>query len=243
MCSLRHWNKFLILLIALVGWSCGRKDPLYRAQQDFEGYPQYSILLADMKEEGNFFKDYYHRYKVIYAEKAGEDSVTFKEELLDWQPVKREQYEHFEPFLGMALVSKTPGEDVNDVPQPPGYQYVGDSRYGEWRTDEHGQSFWVFYGRYALMRDMLGYGLGGRVYRGEYDDYRGYRRSGRPYYGGQNQYGTGGNVAQKTNPNFFERRQARDAGRRATFMDRVSKRTKRSNMSSTRRRSSSGFGK
>lgn len=59
----------------------------------------------------------------------------------------------------------------------PGSQLVGNPHYGQWRTDSGGSSFWVWYGQFALMRDLLGgprigYGAwaGGRDYS-YYHDY------------------------------------------------------------------------
>ena len=59
----------------------------------------------------------------------------------------------------------------------PGSQLVGNPNYGQWRTDSSGSSFWVWYGQYALIRDLLGgprvgYGAwaGGRDYS-YYHDY------------------------------------------------------------------------
>ena len=59
----------------------------------------------------------------------------------------------------------------------PGKQLVGNPHYGQWRTDGGGNSFWVWYGQYALMRTLLGgprigYGAwaGGRDYS-YYHDY------------------------------------------------------------------------
>ena len=59
----------------------------------------------------------------------------------------------------------------------PGGQLVGNPHYGQWRTDSGGNSFWVWYGQFALMRDLLGgprvgYGAwaGGRDYS-YYHDY------------------------------------------------------------------------
>jgi len=80
---------------------------------------------------------------------------------------------------------------------------VGDSKYGRWNRDSSGQSFWVFYGQYRLISDLLG---GGRIYRGSYDTYNNYRTQGRPYYGPRNQYGTGGSITKAQNPNFYSRR-------------------------------------
>ena len=59
----------------------------------------------------------------------------------------------------------------------PASQLVGNPHYGQWRTDSGGGSFWVWYGQYALIRDLLGgprigYGAwaGGRDYS-YYHDY------------------------------------------------------------------------
>ena len=59
----------------------------------------------------------------------------------------------------------------------PGSQLVGNPHYGQWRTDSGGNSFWVWYGQFALIRDLLGgprigYGAwaGGRDYS-YYHDY------------------------------------------------------------------------
>ena len=58
-----------------------------------------------------------------------------------------------------------------------GSQLVGNPNYGQWRTDSGGSSFWVWYGQYSLMRDLIGgprigYGAwaGGRDYS-YYHDY------------------------------------------------------------------------
>ena len=59
----------------------------------------------------------------------------------------------------------------------PGSQLVGNPGYGRWQTDSGGNSFWVWYGQFALIRDLLGgprigYGAwaGGRDYS-YYHDY------------------------------------------------------------------------
>lgn len=59
----------------------------------------------------------------------------------------------------------------------PASQLVGNPNYGQWRTDSGGSSFWVWYGQFALIRDLLGgprvgYGAwaGGRDYS-YYHDY------------------------------------------------------------------------
>ena len=61
--------------------------------------------------------------------------------------------------------------------------------YGRWEQ-RGGQSFWVFYGQYALMRDLMGWG-GRTIYRNDYDDYRTSRDQRRPYYGRRSADGRG----------------------------------------------------
>jgi hypothetical protein len=90
--------------------------------------------------------------------------------------------------------------------QGAGSHLVGNPRYGSWQRNSSGQSFWVFYGQYALMRDLF-------FRRGPYyysDWYPNRRWS---YYGdvGRNYYGTRADTsrwdrAQKTYPNTRPRR-------------------------------------
>ena len=107
----------------------------------------------------------------------------------------------------MALVAKSEQDGVNNTPHPPGYHYVGNPSYGRW-TDRGGTSFWEFYGQYALMSHLLGWGGGFGMSRYDYDDYRSYRRDQRPYYGRNREYVTQGSVTQKQKPSTFQRRQA-----------------------------------
>lgn len=37
-----------------------------------------------------------------------------------------------------------------------GSQLVGNPHYGQWRSDSGGNSFWVWYGQFALIRDLIG---------------------------------------------------------------------------------------
>ena len=231
------WGLLGLLLLA-----CGSASSLERVKRDLSRYPEYSIILEDMREEGNFFKDYYHRYKVVYGQKASSgDELEYQNELTNWYKIDKKEYDKYANNLGMVLVSKSKDGQVSDVQQPPGYQYVGDQRYGQWRRDSGGNSFWEFYGKYAFFSHMFGM-FSRPIYRNDWDSYRNYRSSGRPYYGNNRQYGTNGTYTKRTNKTFFERRQQRDAARKARFSQRVQQRTRRSNMSGARRRSG-GFGK
>ena len=232
-----------LLMLALVITACGTSSPLEKLKKELSQYPQYSILLEDMKEEGNFFKDYYHKYKVVYAEPVAnrEDSLVFTTEILDWQKVSKKEFQKYFNYLGMVIASKTPDGQITDTPYPPGYQYVGNPRYGRWATDSRGNSFWEFYGKWMFLSSMFNM-FGGPIYRYDYDDYRRSYRRGQPWFGKNKQYGTYGKYTKQTHKSFFDRRMAKERMRKQSFAERVKKRARRSKMSGVRRRSG-GFGK
>ncbi len=235
------------VFFALFLGACGADTPVKRLQSDLDSFPEYSIVLQDMKEEGNFFSDYFHRYKVITGEKVdGADSVSYRTEILEWEQVEEKFYKDHANYLGMVLASKGPDGKVSDSKEPPGYQYVGNPQYGTWRTDNSGNSFWAWYGKYAMMSSVFGM-FNRPIYRNDFDDYRSYRRSGRPYYGSNNRYGTSGSYTQQSNKSFYDRRVAKETAKKQSFAEKVKQRsrktntrTSRSNMSSVRSRSSRG---
>ncbi len=234
-------------------------DPLKRLARELDVYPQYSVVLEDMDKSGTFFKSYHHRYKILYGEEpsgeqvpenpaagepaagepaAGEPGLAFRTGMRDWTEVSRKFYDRHQPLLGMVVLAK--GEDGKTAQSnyPPGYQYVGNSRYGRWRTDRRGSSFWEFYGKYALFSTLLG-GSSRPIYRSDYDSYRSYRGQGRPYYGPSNTYGTGGSATRASNPSFYERQQVRQQAKNRSFSNKVNNRAGRSQGSSARSRSGS----
>ena len=240
---LMAWFKFSIMItLFFFGQGCSSRTPLEKHQRELVRYPEYSIILEDMKEEGNFFTDYYHRYKLTYSEKGGaEDNPVFNSQITDWYKVDDKEYEKYLNFLGMVILSKSRDGKVTDARYPPGYQNVGDSRYGQWQTDRGGNSFWEFYGKYALMSQVFGM-FNRPVYRNDWDRYRDSRGRGTPYYGANREYGTNGSRTKQTNKNFFDRRVQKEQQRKARFSERAKQRVRRSRMSGMRRRSG-GFGK
>jgi hypothetical protein len=230
------------VFLGLILFSCQSSSPVDQIQKQMESYPEYSIILEDMKEEGNFFTDYFHQYKLVYGQaETGSDSLIFRTEMTDWNRVSKKEFQNKYNFLGMALVSKSADGNVNDSPSPPGYQYVGNQRYGQWRNDSNGNSFWEFYGKFAFFSYMFG-GLTRPVYRGDWNNYRQYRTDRRPYYGSNKQYGTQGAYTKQTKKSFFDRQKARDASRKSRFSNKFNNRSQRSKGSSMRGRSG-GFGK
>ena len=238
--NLRQYLMVSVMLLLL--GACSSRPPISDLQATYDAYPEYTVILEDMKTEGNFFQDYYHRYKVVYGEPTGiGDSLAYQSQVSDWVKVEKKQYQKLEPYLGMTLAAKTPDGEVSQNQHPPGYQYVGNPQYGQWRERSDGTSFWEFYGKYALLSTVFN-SFRQPVYRSDWDGYRRASQRREPYFGNQKQYGTYGSQTQKTHKTFFERRQARETLRKQSFSEKVKNRTRRSNMSRSRSRSG-GFGK
>lgn len=127
------------------------------------------------------FAKAYHRYTMLENDKR---------QTTDWIEVDEEDYYDNYDFLGMEIVNKPYGVFEDERVQsasPPGMAFVGDSRYGEWRSDAStGRSFWHYYGIYSF----LNRGPGFYYYRGDWDTWRRNYRGREPYYGGTP--GTGG---------------------------------------------------
>jgi hypothetical protein len=226
-----RWPIFLFGLLGL--WGCGgERDPVVEMQRSMASAPDYMIVLDDMREEGTFFPKYYHRYLITQGERQAQS---------DWVEVSEAVFQKYEPLLGMALVSKT-DKGVNNTAHPPGYEHVGNPQYGRW-SSRGGSSFWEFYGQYAFMSSMLGWGRGYGMSRGDYDNYRGSRGGGQPYYGRNREYGSRGTVTQKQKPTAFARRKQAVAAKNSSFSQRLRSRASqgRSSFGSTSR-SRSGFG-
>ncbi len=225
-------SRFSILFLAMILagtflYGCtGERLPIDIIKKDLRDVPSYSIILEDMDEKGTFFKSYYQKYRIVQGERAW---------TTDWIEVPKDYYQRNENFLGMTLLSKKEGQ-YNTSVGPPGYNYVGDKQYGKWERDSSGNSFWAFYGQYALISHLLG---GSRIYRTDYNTYRDYRRQGRPYYGRNKQFGASGRLTKSQKPNFYSRRAAKVRASKTSFSQKVNQRVGRAR-SGYRSRSYSG---
>ena len=206
----------LVLASLALTTGCGRAtDPVQRAARDLERYPEYTLIIEDLKVEDGFFPDYFLRMQIMTAAgqrtESGQDTLVYKTQMTEWQEVSEGVFARYQNYLGMVVASKTL-DGKRSGPRnayPAGYQYVGNSQYGSWG----GGGFWQFYGQYAFMSAMLG---GHRIGRNDYDGYRRDRERGRPHYGpvknGRQTFGTAGTQTQKSRPGFYQRHRQRSAG-------------------------------
>ncbi len=156
-------------------------------------YVGYNKILDDMKVEWasrSAVPLYFHKYLFEVDGKISKSR--------GWVPVSESVYKANEDNLGMAIVSKKVGQfddEANTHATPPGMAYMGDPKYGEWRRDSNGNSFWSWYGKYALFSTLFAFPPRSFGYNRWNSFHQTYRYD-RPYYGsmsdGRRQYGTKG---------------------------------------------------
>ncbi|AZQ62663.1 hypothetical protein EI427_10570 [Flammeovirga pectinis] len=196
-----------LFLISCTSQETFKKNPVDQLIVSMTNVNNFTIILQDIDAEEHLFSSdhYRQKFKVITM---GADSVPQTKET-EWYEVSETFFNLHSGDIGMEVASKVDGKLSKQV-SPPGYSgYVGNSQYGQWKTNPStGTSFWEFYGRYAMMRSVFGMGFYGPVYRSSYMNYRGYHSSGRNYYGGSSgspRYGSYSSGAQKSNPSFSRR--------------------------------------
>jgi hypothetical protein len=148
----------------------------------------------------------------------GTNGATTSDEA--WLEIPPATYKVSENNIGMSIAHKAVGKydtEVDEVPEPAGFAYMAPvgqrNQYGYWDHNSGG-NFWVFYGQYALMRDLFW----GHSYRPipsyEWESYRTARSSGQTYYGRDEagsapKYGTHGTFTQQ---HYSDSRYVRSAG-------------------------------
>lgn len=219
-----NWAS-VTLVVALVGCG-GPRDPVQTLSRDLSRYPEYSLMVEDIRIQDGFYPDYFLRFRMLTAagqKVDGRDTLTYEDRVTNWYEVSEHVFGRYENFVGMVVASKTRDGRMTDVRQahPPGYQYVGNPQYGSWGAG----GFWQFYGQYALMSHLMG---GWRVGRDDYTDYRRNHERGRAYYGpserGRPAFGSRGSVTEKTRPAFYRRQNQRMQSGGRAFSNRVQSR-------------------
>ncbi|MEM6261281.1 MAG: hypothetical protein AAGI38_02155 [Bacteroidota bacterium] len=255
---------FILLLVALTAWGCSSepekkfvKSPVDTLVRDMTDVQNFTLLLYDMDadESSDVYK---HKYRIL-EERNVDGRDTLVENITDWYEVAPDLFNQHIEDMGMEIVSKQDGVVEKKV-APPGYsQYVGNEKYGEFRTGSNGYSFWHFYGQYAFMSTMFSLATMPARYS-YYNNYRtNYYPSGRSYYGpnsgGRNMYGTNSSYNQSrtntrwaTKPASVKSRVRSQVARSASSPSSrrsYDSRTRRSNSryGGSSRRSGGGFGK
>jgi hypothetical protein len=173
-------------------------------------YESWDKVLVDMETRGSGnARQYDQKIKTVrtkIADATGKGGTATSDE--KWVDVSKAQYHAMEKNLGMAIEHKPAGKydtESERIAQPAGFAYMAppgqSNQYGHWEQN-NGNSFWVFYGQYALMRDLLfNHSYRPLDYR-EYHDYSTYRQRNETYYGRDTatqapKYGTSGTATQE----------------------------------------------
>jgi len=170
-------------------------------------YQSWDKILVDMEERGRggnrAWDQKIRTVKTQLADAHATTGATTSDE--QWVDVSQSTFNATRNDLGMAIEHKPAGKydsEAERVAQPAGFAYMAppgqSNQYGHWENRD-GHDFWVFYGQYALLRDLL-FNRGYRpIDRYDWDGYYSSRSSGRTYYGrdeeiGAPKYGTQGTI-------------------------------------------------
>ncbi len=187
--------------------------------QLYTSWDKILIDLRDRKSGGR--RDYEEELRTVatkFPDTTGKDGVTTSSET--WVEISRAAYRSAENNIGMSVAHKPVGKydnEADEVPEPAGFAYMAPvgqrNQYGYW-DHRDGGNFWVWYGQYALLRDLLW----GRSYHPipsyEWESYRTARNSGQTYYGRDEsasapKYGTHGTFTQQ---HYSDSRYVRSSG-------------------------------
>jgi hypothetical protein len=172
-------------------------------------YYAWDKILVDMEERGgDKYAEKLRTVQTRFADASAKTGDVSSQE--KWVEVPQADYDTHKNDLGMAIEHKPAGmyeSEAEHVAQPAGFAYVApptqvSNQYGYW-DHRDGREFWVFYGQYALMRDLLFNNQYQPVDRYEWEGYRTYYSRGQTYYGGDPgvknappRYGTQGSATQ-----------------------------------------------
>jgi hypothetical protein len=173
-------------------------------------YNSWDKILVDMRTRGSgSSRDWQQKIRTVTTRlpnAAAKNGATSSDE--QWASVPEATFNAMRNNLGMAVEHKSAGKydyEADHVAEPAGFAYMappsqGSNQYGYWEN-RGGQSFWVWYGQYALLRDLLFNRSYRPLPRDDWEGYRTYRDRGQTYYGQDYEsrapkYGTNGTTTQ-----------------------------------------------
>jgi hypothetical protein len=173
-------------------------------------YDVWDKILVDMQTRGSgSSREWQQKIRTVrtrLTNAAAKTGTTTAQE--QWASVPQQTFNAMRNNLGMAVEHKSAGKydfEAERVAEPAGFAYMappsqGSNQYGYWEN-RGGQNFWVWYGQYALLRDLLFNHSYRPLPRDDWEGYRTYRDRGQTYYGRDYEsnapkYGTNGTTTQ-----------------------------------------------
>ncbi len=195
-----------------------QKNPVDELVRDMNSVPEFSIILYDM--DFDEAKDIYqHKYQIVKHVSQPKDTIF--SEITKWYPVPQTFFDEHTKDMGMEIVTKANGKVTKET-APPGYSnYVGNPQYGRW-NNTGGGSFWVFYGKYAMMSSIFNIAFMPVRYSMWNNYNSGFRGRGQAFYG-NGRYGSNSKFSKFNNP--------MGRGNQSGFASRVQSRVTRSKSS------------
>jgi hypothetical protein len=173
-------------------------------------YNSWDKILVDMETRGHGEDRWEQKIRTVtthLTDATSKTGTTTSDE--QWVAVSQTTYNAMRNDLGMAIEHKAAGKydyEADHVAQPAGFAYMappsqGSNQYGYWQN-RGGESFWVWYGQYALLRDLLFNHSYRPLPRDDWEGYRTYHDRGQTYYGRDYgsetpRYGTNGTATQE----------------------------------------------
>lgn len=145
---------------------------LEKLEEEYKNTPVYSIILEDLKTENDAF--FIKCSLVVPLPHEG----TAMEITKKWAETTKQEYEMVEPYKGLTIVTKKNGETVYAA-NPPGYEYVGDPRYGRWENREGMSPVWVWLAGYAVWNSTRSQ----HISFDSYQQYQHAKNNHTPYFG------------------------------------------------------------
>jgi len=176
---------------------------------DAQLYNAWDKVLVDMEVRDGQPQQKLRTVQTHFADSSAKSGEISSDE--KWVDVSQGAFDAGKNNLGMAIAHKAAGKydvEAERVAQPAGFAYVappsqGRNQYGYW-DHRDGRDFWVFYGQYALLRDLLFNNRYQPIDRYDWEGYRTYQTRRQTYYGGGNpgasssqRYGTQGATTQE----------------------------------------------
>lgn len=218
----------LVLVVVMLMWVGGcfvsGRDPVNDLARNLSRFPQYSIIVNDAKD--GFFRNTLVLESIIMerkpvGEEPSEGEGEEKEKAEDLFNKNKQEYtvsqrvlDRYIGFIGMVVSSKSADGKITGYKNayPPGYNYIGRSRYGYWGP----RHAWIWYPSY---RRYWGPYYGSHVvYRSNYGRYVSARGRGQAYYGPNSArptFGSRGSVTKTSRPAFYKNYQSRQSTARS----------------------------
>lgn len=192
---MNRFSLYIIVVLIFLGLS---KGPNYINKTEYainvnsfekllNETPPYSVVLIDYFSYGVFIKSYYHKYKIIAPNHPSAIKVY---------RVSREFYESNLLNLGLSLFEINGRRESIKVPVPPGFIYIHDPIYGEWKVLDSNIKTWVFNRNFLSLERQLGL-TGIEISSDFFLKAKILIEQERPFYGIHDEYGSKGVHTQK----------------------------------------------